>query len=1088
MFYPQSKEPRLSPELFEHPTSEYRGTPFWAWNGKLEKEELKRQIEIFQEMGFGGFHMHVRTGLETEYLSEEYMDDIRFCIDEAKKRGMIAYLYDEDRWPSGSCGGQVTMDHPEYARKSLLLTTKAYIGTEDSDQPEAGRGQELMRQGNGELVAVYDIRLDEAGYLEEARLVWKKDESSSPSGETLLSCPDGFVRWYAYVEHSGADPWFNNASYVDTMNPEAVRQFIDLTHEKYASAIGDEFGKGTKSIFTDEPQFTPKKPLDFAKEQKDLFIPWTDGLDELYQERFGEDLWPVLPEVFFEPKSPATIRLRLQNVITDRFVESFCRQIGDWCNDYDLLLTGHVMGEPTLESQTQAVGDAMRCYEAFGIPGIDMLCDFHEFTTARQTASRVRQLGKEGMLSELYGVTGWDYDFRGYKLQGDWQAALGVTLRVPHLTWMTMHGEAKRDYPACIGYQSPWYSKYAIIEDHFARLATVLTRGKAVVKVGVIHPIESFWLLWGPGDLTGEKRAQMEQQFASLAETLLLGTIDFDYIDEATLTDQPDDEPKTFDVGQMRYEVLIVPPLLTIREMTIHRLAQFQKAGGRILWQGECPVLIEGKEKTEETRGLFELLHVLYQYAEKIGTDPGSVLKALEPVRVLDIRRENGLREDSLIYQLREDKETKWLFIAKGKNPVSPDVETAPHLRVKIRGSYKAEIYDTASGKVYPLKVRQEDGWTTFEKTWYMYDSLLLKLDKMAKEQSETMPEGLNQRAAVPSTDDPDKKETASGLDVRFGTVPVKLEEPNMLLLDMAEFAVDGGDYEPEEEILRIDNIARAKLGIPLRKKEVAQPYTIRETGTDKARLKLQFRFDSQIEVQSAKLAMEDCETTRIWLNGKEVRVEPDGWFVDRCIQTVPLPKIPVGENRIEVEVPIGPRTNLEAMYLLGEFGVRVSGTKKTLTKPVKELGFGDIVPQGLPFYTGNMVYQMKVRTEGEFCVRIPQYRGGLCEVMLDGKTVGEIVYSPYRLTIPASAGEHDLSIRLYGTRQNGFAQLHHTQGVYFYQSPNSWRSDGDLWTYEYQFKKAGILKSPELYSASFIQADGSIRETENGFQIREHS
>lgn len=89
-----------------------------------------------------------------------------------------------------------------------------------------------------------------------------------------------------------------------------------------------------------------------------------------------------------------------------------------------------------------AIG-AMICYDR----GIDMLCDFHEYTTAKQTQSIVRQTGAEGMLSELYGVTGWDYDFRGYKLQGDWQAALGVTVRVPHLAWMTMKGEAKRDYP-----------------------------------------------------------------------------------------------------------------------------------------------------------------------------------------------------------------------------------------------------------------------------------------------------------------------------------------------------------------------------------------------------------------------------------------------------------------------------------------------------------------------------------------------------------------------------------------------------------------------------------------------------------------
>ena len=71
-----------------------------------------------------------------------------------------------------------------------------------------------------------------------------------------------------------------------------------------------------------------------------------------------------------------------------------------------------------------------------------------EFITAKQAQSIVRQQGKPGMLSELYGVTGWDYDFRGYKLQGDWQAALGVTVRVPHLTWMTMKAAASGISPA----------------------------------------------------------------------------------------------------------------------------------------------------------------------------------------------------------------------------------------------------------------------------------------------------------------------------------------------------------------------------------------------------------------------------------------------------------------------------------------------------------------------------------------------------------------------------------------------------------------------------------------------------------------
>ena len=60
MIYKQNYLNSLPDSLFKNPTSEYRGTPFWAWNCALDKNELLRQIEVFKEMGLGGFHMHVR--------------------------------------------------------------------------------------------------------------------------------------------------------------------------------------------------------------------------------------------------------------------------------------------------------------------------------------------------------------------------------------------------------------------------------------------------------------------------------------------------------------------------------------------------------------------------------------------------------------------------------------------------------------------------------------------------------------------------------------------------------------------------------------------------------------------------------------------------------------------------------------------------------------------------------------------------------------------------------------------------------------------------------------------------------------------
>ena len=296
--------------------------------------------------------------------------------------------------------------------------------------------------------------------------------------------------------------------------------------------------------------------------------------------------------------------------------------------------------------------------------------------------------------------------------------------------------------------------------------------------------------------------------------------------------------------------------------------------------------------------------------------------------------------------------------------------------------------------------------------------------------------------------------------------VRFRLSEPNMCLLDMGEYALDGGEWQPAEEILRMDNAARRALGIPPRRKEVMQPYLIPDEPNEHF-IDVRFTIPSEVEVPSPHLALEDPELASICLNGKPVNTEVTGWFVDRDIKQIALPGIKKGENVLTVRTPIGKRTNLEAFYLLGDFGVRVNGTVKMLIPLPEKLGFGSIVGQGLPFYTGNVEYIIPVNTDGDFAVRVPHWRGGLVKAFVDGKDAGRIAFSPYRLDFKGlEPGRHELVLRLYGTRINGFGQLHHTQGIYYYQSPNSWRSEGDLWKYEYEFKPMGILKSPELSGA----------------------
>ena len=152
---------------FKKPPSEFRGAPFWSWNCKLEQEELMRQIDIYREMGIGGFHIHCRTGLETPYLGEEYMDLVKASVEKAETEDMKVWLYDEDRWPSGFGGGLVT-ENPEYRMQYLLFTPRPYGSSELAETniscAAAGRSE------NGVLLGRYAVSLDADGCLAECRL------------------------------------------------------------------------------------------------------------------------------------------------------------------------------------------------------------------------------------------------------------------------------------------------------------------------------------------------------------------------------------------------------------------------------------------------------------------------------------------------------------------------------------------------------------------------------------------------------------------------------------------------------------------------------------------------------------------------------------------------------------------------------------------------------------------------------------------------------------------------------------------------------------------------------------------------------
>lgn len=1008
-------------ESFRSPSSLYRGAPFWSWNGELEKSELLRQLDVFREMGIGGVTIHPRTGLNTEYLGDEFMERIKACRDDAHSKGMLTWLYDEDRWPSGFAGGLVTKN-PAFRQRHLLFTAVPYTGKAGSSHN--GSTAVATRQDNGTLLARYAIRIDD-NHLVRHRLL---DADEQPA--------EGETEWFAYLEVATDSTWFNNQTYVDTLNPEAMRRFIDVTHERYKQTLGDAFGRDVPAIFTDEPQFTHKGTLQFASQPQDVILPWTNDLDDDFTRRFGGSILAHLPEVIWDlPDNQASIwRYRYHEWIAERFTASFADQIGNWCTSNHIALTGHMMEESTLQKQCKALGEAMRSYRAMHIPGIDMLCDWMEFNTAKQAQSAARQFGCPGVLSELYGVTGWHFDFQGHKRQGDWQAALGVLFRVHHLSWYCMRGEAKRDYPASISYQSPWYKEYPAIEDHFARVGAVLSRGEAVCRVGVIHPIESYWIALGPNDTSASDRTLRDEQFEALTDWLLRGLIDFDFIAESLLPRQAGAiEEGKLPVGRMRYEAVIVPGMRTIRGTTLTQLETFASAGGRILFAGEIPSLVDA-EPSNRARDLA-------RRCETIALEREPVLRALSAHRDIAFVSPNGQTTDCLLYQMRQENSDRTLFVCNTNKELYRGNAKG---RLQIKGEVSITALDTDSGEQTPVAAAYANGQTQVQVDIPAAGHLLLKLEPGRCEEGASL---------VPA-----KRIEAGRIS---SPVPVTLDEPNVLLFDKAEYSICGGEWMPETQLLDIENVLRTEIGLPQKSGQIAQPWVDPSPPVELARIALRITFKSEVAVDHASFALENLAESRVRFDGNPLAMQPAGYYVDKAIQTIALPAFQPGTHTLEVDLSFTKETSIEWFYLLGDFGVQIEGARGIVTEPVRDLSFGDWTHQGLPFYGGNVTYHCTAPADATG-IQIPQFKATTIKVA-SGKETQTLYRPPYQADLSVRAGA-SIDITLFGHRANSFGPVHLAESGMEWLGPNAYRTKRHLYSPEYKLHTLGILSAPILW------------------------
>jgi hypothetical protein len=674
---------------FKAPPHEYGAIqPFASWNGPDPKEVRERIVRDFDQLAANGvFVVNLSPGRgEPKYLSPEHMDQVKFTVQEAAKRGMRLWIQDESDYPSGFAGGNISRQYPQLGMQGMVADIRVRVVP----------GQTLTMPAPSDTLAIFATKTSTDQQIRgvinipvpaNGQLKWTVPAEGSTPNEARLSWEVVFVR-HIYVSSPTRN--FNREdgtrakdvlySLIDYLDPEASRAFLKITHETYRQAVGDQFGKVVLGFFGDEPDYSSS-------------IPWTPKLLEEFQARKGYDLKPYIPAFFIgrgmaETEETRRARADYYDVWSGIFQNSFFGEQAEWCKKYNVEYLVHLNHEETMIALEHSEGDYFRDNRNVEVPGIDNLSQLVPDAVHRpdgtwninnnfpKLASLAAHLfGKPKVWAEEGGGVGIDG-----KYQLDFQLVRGVTalqIRIPALRGGSEGAAAQPSAPPPQAAMVAWYAN---------RGGYLMAIGRPAAQVGLYHPGNSIWM--------GDQEA--DRSTTKLGWQLFEHQVDWDYFDEQSLS-----SVATIDDGGFKnlsgqvYKAIIFPSMTVITRTGLERLQGFVKAGGKAIFVGKTPGLIVDKTFMN-AKDVPDLSFATL--IEPSGEITARVIAALpKPDVALDSPWQR------LTYTHRSWRDAEMYFFFNESNKAESRMAT-------ITGRGQAQAWDLATGEIHPLAAATAEG------------------------------------------------------------------------------------------------------------------------------------------------------------------------------------------------------------------------------------------------------------------------------------------------------------------------------------------------------------------------------------------
>ncbi|MBO9618262.1 MAG: hypothetical protein J7539_04425 [Niabella sp.] len=979
---------------FVNPGKDYGTAPLWVWNTRVTTAQIDSMLSGFKANAFGGVFIHPRPGLITEYLGTDWLALYKHAVQKAAALDMNVWIYDESSYPSGFAGGLVPDQMPESYNQGQMLQL-----FRSDTLPAATNAFFICLKKKGETFTDITGNCNEYRHSRGNYYLFKKQSYAKQAG--MVGPPD-----YPLV---------------DLMVKGVTEKFIDITFSGYKKTFGEAFGKTVQGSFSDEPSI-PTHGTNTTR--------WTPDLFDTFKKKWGYDLIPELPSLFEETGNWQKVRHNYQETLLQLFIDRWSKPMHAFLQKNHLKWTGHYWEHGWPDAGEGP--DNMAMYAWHDQPGIDMLfnqfnetspnAQFGNIRSVKELASVANQLGKERTLCETYGGAGWDLTFKDMKRLGDWEYALGVNFMNQHLSWMSMVGARKYDYPTTFSYQNSWWPYYKPLNEYFARLSYILSRGVQRNHILILEPTTTVWM-YQTHDKKSNQFYAIGNNFQAFITRLEKEQAEYDLGSENIIRDHGAVINGLFKVGNASYHTVVLPPgMENVDKQTYLLLKQFVANGGKLI-QLEKIQRCDGALISPQDALTGQ--HIITITNNALTPE---LIKQLFLPDDFNITLNTPITSDGSLYHHRRlINDGQLLFLANANLKQSASGKTT------VQGKKYVLLMDAETGKILNYPVAKNPKQTQFNFKVPPAGSVLFYITNSDQRVSD------NYYSTT-------KKIVLSG-----SATKVERPQENTQMIDFCDIQIQGKETKdiPVKDATRMAFTKNGFLGDPWEHQmQLKTEWVQRDTFSTGSGFTVSYHFliGDGVNTKNFRAVIEQGKLwNAIRINGQKI-TPGSGWWLDRAFSVLNVgPYLKSGNNTLSLTIdPMSIYAEIGPLFLLGNYNLEPAAKGWKLVAP-KPITTGSWRKQGLPMYGHTIVYKKEytlTRASGRYLLQLDSLRAAVAAVTINGQKAGIVYADPYTLDVSKlmKAGKNKIEIKVTGSLRNLLGP-HYKAYRPGYTGPDSWNN-----------------------------------------------